>query len=103
MVMKTKLFLAGIAIMAATTMINAQSPQKKQGNGQGSTTGQCTGFVDANKDGICDLSGTKQGKPMRKNVRTTGTCNTSRTVHGSNFVDANKNGICDAYEVRTKK
>jgi len=52
MVMKTKLFITGLALIAMTTLASAQN----QGTGQGkqNATGKGMAYVDANKDGVCD-------------------------------------------------
>jgi len=104
--MKTKLFLTGLAIVAATTIINAQS---STGNGQ--KNGNCKGsaFVDNNKDGVCDNYQSKNAGVLVSK----GTCNGNGTGKGKgkckghgkgkNFVDANKNGVCDNAETSTKK
>lgn len=107
--MKTKLFLTGLAIIAMSAFANAQEPAAGQGQGTGRCrgTGTCRGpgFVDANKDGICDNQG-KSTANMAGN-RGNGTCNGKGQGqgrgNGKNFVDANKNGICDRFEAPSNK
>jgi hypothetical protein len=93
--MKTKLILTGLTLMAATALLSAQCPENGKGKCDGK--GKGTGFVDANKNGICD----KYEK--RAASDTTKCCNGKGQGKGKHFVDANKNGVCDNYEARSKK
>ncbi len=52
--MKTKLFFAALAIMAAVSFTMAQDNKTTQSKGSKANTS----FVDANNDGICDNVGT---------------------------------------------
>jgi hypothetical protein len=100
--MKTKLFLTGLALMAVTTFMNAQTPESKTCKGQGN--GKCKGaaYVDNNKNGVCDNYETRSANGNSKcNGLGKGKC--SGQGKGKNFVDANKNGVCDNYEARVKK
>jgi hypothetical protein len=106
--MKTKLFLTGLAIIAATAIVSAQ-----QGNGRG--CGKCNGttkgtaYIDKNNNGVCDNSENRQTTSTVKKGNGTGKCDGTGQGRGKgqgkgkNFVDANKNGICDTYEVRNQK
>lgn len=105
--MKAKIFLTGLALVAVTAFSSAQNPVGGKGNGRGSCneTAKCSGFVDANKNGICDTyeNRTTNGTVVKGN----GTCTGNRQGQGKgkrrNFTDANQNGVCDTYETRTKK
>lgn len=92
--MKTKLIFTGLALIATTAFISAQS--QGNGNRKCNGTGKGTGFVDNNKNGICD------NYENRTNKKTVGN-NCNGQGKGKNFIDANKNGICDNYEAGTKK
>ena len=62
--MKTKLFFAALAIMAAVSFTMAQDTKTTQRKGEPAKTA----FVDANNDGICDNAGTgknQKGKGLR--------------------------------------
>jgi hypothetical protein len=110
MVMKTKLLITGLALVAATVMVNAQ-----QGNGKG--CGKCKGkssgtaYVDKNNDGVCDNFEKKQAGTTTKKGNGSGNCDGTGKVKskgngqgkGKNFVDANKDGVCDNKESNTKK
>jgi hypothetical protein len=116
-IMKTKIFLTGLALIAITLFANAQDPAAKSGLGNGSGNGQCRGrfcggcnvtgknvaFVDANKDGVCDNQGNRTATANKG--KGNGTCNGQGRGNGKgrNFVDANKNGACDTFEARTNK
>ncbi|MGE4568196.1 MAG: hypothetical protein AB7C90_03320 [Bacteroidales bacterium] len=52
--MKTKLFFAALALMAAVSFTMAQDNKTTQRKGNKANTS----FVDANNDGICDNAGT---------------------------------------------
>ena len=100
--MRTKLFLTGLALMATTTMLNAQQGCRGQGKGQGQGQGNgiCqkqkgTAYVDADKNGICDNAQKGKMSAERKSGQGKG--------KGTYFVDANKNGICDKQESGSKK
>ncbi len=109
--MKTKLFLAGLALMAITVFANAQDPIAKQGRGNGpcNGTGKGAAFVDKNNDGVCDNVETRTGNSTVKSGKGNGICKGTGkgqgqgTWKGRNFVDANGNGVCDTFEARTKK
>lgn len=115
MEMKTKLFFTGLALMALTAMVNAQTSgtDKTPQN----PSGKRLAFVDANKNGICDnfenrittvpagnRSGNcrrcAQGKQMGQGMGR-GMGRGRRMAQGQksgNFVDVNKNGVCDFFE-----
>ena len=105
--MKTKIFLAGLALVAVTTFASAQNPQCGRGNGNCNGTGKGAAFVDANKNGICDTYENRTTNASGKKGNGTGNCAGNGQGQGKgkgkNFVDANQNGICDTYEARTKK
>jgi len=126
--MKTRLLITGLALIALTTMVEAQNSDtvKKQPY----VTGNRPAYVDANNDGICDNYGTN-----RSNARTgrgNGNCigcgqglgqgqnqgqrqgqgqgrglgpgqGRGLAPGGRFFVDENKNGICDLRETPAKK
>jgi hypothetical protein len=108
-IMKTKLFLTGIALIAITSFAIAQDPVTAQGQGNGrgrcNGTGQGASFVDANKDGKCDNFGTKKANSTGSKGK--GACNGTGQGKGQgkgrNFVDANKNGACDTFEAQSNK
>ncbi|MBN2667237.1 MAG: hypothetical protein JXR67_12055 [Bacteroidales bacterium] len=115
--MKTKLFIAGIALVAITTMASAQN----QGAGQRSMNGKgnaTAAFVDANKDGVCDNfenSNARNQQTGRKGINRRGSGDGLGNGQGQrgmrqgngngngNFADADKNGICDYRETTNKK
>ena len=107
--MKTKIFLTGLALLALTTFASAQNPVTVRGNGNGSCNGtaKCSGFVDANKNGICDTYENRTTNASVGKGNGTGKCTGNGQGRGKgkgkNFVDANKNGVCDTFEARTKK
>jgi hypothetical protein len=96
--MKVRLIVTGIALVAATTLLNAQN----QGNGNGN--GRCKGvaYVDNNNNGICDNYENKpQGKALQRGQgkgKCNGTGKGRNQGKGRNFVDANNNGVCDYRE-----
>jgi len=103
--MKTKLII-GLAFLAITTVAGAQNnrvpTQQRNHNRKG------VGYVDANKNGICDNHENSASVP--DNCKRSGcgkSCGTGQGQRGQgkriNFVDADKNGICDNYEVPAKK
>jgi hypothetical protein len=104
MVMKTKLFITGLALIAATAIVNAQ-----QGNGRGcgkcNGSGKGTAYVDKNNNGVCDNSENRQAATTVKKGNGSGKCDGTGkgTGKGKNFVDANKNGVCDNKETSTQK
>jgi len=108
MVMKTKLFLTGMFLMALTAVVNAQTPGGGRGNGQGNGTCQGTAYVDSNKNGVCDNyeNRTANVQAKKSNGKNNGNGNGNgcckRKGKGRNFVDANKNGVCDNYEATNK-
>ena len=84
--MKTRLFIAGLAIVAITALAY----------GQNNTTGQCKG----KGNGQCAMAGKQKcdGKPANSSV-----CKKDSTKKfGANFVDKNKNDICDHHEAKAK-
>jgi len=116
MVMKTKLFITGLALIAMTTLASAQN----QGTGQGkqNATGKGMAYVDANKDGVCDNYETRTSNSAsgKRNNQCNGTGQGQKRGQGKsgtrqglgqgnqrNFVDADKNGICDNRETAAKK
>ncbi len=104
--MKTKIFLAGLALMAVTAFASAQN-QGGKGNGNCNGTAKCSAFVDANKNGICDTYENRTTNASGKKGNRTGNCTGTGTRQGKgkgkNFVDVNKNGVCDTYEALQKK
>jgi len=109
MIMRVKIFLTGLALVAITAFASAQNPVAGSGNGNGSCNGtaKCSTFVDANKNGICDTYESRTTNTSVGKGNGTGKCTGNGQGQGKgkgkNFVDANKNGICDTYEARTKK
>jgi hypothetical protein len=107
--MKTKIFLAGLALLAMTTMANAQNPVGGKGCGRGpcNGTGKGASFADVNKDGVCDNQASRTGGNAGK--KGNGNCNGSGQGKGQgkgkgrNFIDANGNGACDTFELRSTK
>jgi hypothetical protein len=116
MEMKTKLLITGLAFMAMTTLLSAQT----QGTGQRQMNGKGTAFVDANKNGICDNyeNSSSNSKATAGNANCQGNGRGQRHGQGqgsgqrgmrqgrrnqNNFVDADKNGICDFRETPAKK
>lgn len=121
--MKTKLLISGLALMAITTLLNAQGPGA--GIGSQNRTGNGMAYVDADKDGICDnydnraatksfkngyCNGTGKGRGQRQGMGQQG----QRQGQGMgqqgqgqgrnrNFVDADKNGVCDKYQKPVKE
>lgn len=116
-----KIILAVLVLMGTLGPVSAQNgpPAAQRG-----TNKNCPGFVDVNKDGICDNLGTAkcmynnglgrgQGRMGMGMGRGTGNCNgqgvrngTGRGVNGMRgryFVDANNNGTCDRFENTPKK
>jgi hypothetical protein len=110
-IMKAKIFLTGLALVAVAAFTSAQKPVAPKGNGSGTCNGttKCSAFVDANKNGICD---TYENRTTTGSAgKGTGTC-TGVGVgigqgqgkgKGVNFIDVNQNGICDTYEALQKK
>jgi hypothetical protein len=97
MIMKAKIFLTALALVAVTTFATAQNPKCVRGNGNCKVTGKSTTFVDSNKDGICDNQGA--GKSATPKLKRDG----SGQGQKLNYVDNNKNGVCDTNEARQKK
>jgi hypothetical protein len=101
--MKAKIFLTGLVLIALTLFANAQDPTngRCQGNGACKGTTQCSKFVDANKDGVCDNKNTTTCNKGNGN----GNCNGSGQGRGQggNCAMANKNGTCPANKANTKK
>lgn len=132
-IMKTKLFISGLAFMALTTLAIAQSADQAPAKPQTGTVKEAN-FVDANNNGICDNfenngtnaanckgpgavsccgQGKKQmmgrgqgmgaGSGMGQKRMGTGMGMGQGKGMGKNFVDADNNGICDKFEAATKK
>jgi hypothetical protein len=111
MAMKTKLLISGLAFMALTTIVSAQSSGKDQLNKTTPVKG--LSYVDVNKNGICDNyeNGTSNNRCQRNgNFNRRGQrkrCGQGQSTQGQrprrNFVDEDKNGVCDIYEARVKK
>lgn len=104
--------LAVIILVLSYGIAVAQTDNKTPVPGKGLNK-NCPGYVDANKDGICDNLGTKnclytqgRGQGMRNGRRGMGSGQGMRNGggrgvgrgQGRGFVDANNNGICDYYE-----
>lgn len=107
-IMKAKIFLTGLALVALTAFTSAQNPDGgNKGHGSCSGTAKCSAFVDANKNGICDTYENRTANTPAGKGNGTGNCTGNGQGQGKgkgkNFVDANQNGICDTYEARTKK
>lgn len=113
--MKAKIFLTGIALVAAFALTSAQTPIKGKGNGNGNCngTGKGSAFVDANSNGVCDTYESRTSNGTIRKGKGNGTCDGTGKGKGQgsgqgkgkgkNFVDANQNGVCDTYETKTKK
>jgi len=129
--MKTKLLISGLALMAVTTLANAQNPSGGRGQQKNTVTGGA--FVDADKNGICDFNENNRSNRSPGNRSYTGRANTQGQGQGlgqgqgqgqglgqgqgrgsgqgqgqgrgrnRNFVDADGNGNCDNYERSVKK
>ncbi len=119
--MKTKFFLAIIAVMLSLGVASAQNTDSKTTKAE--TKKGC--FVDANKNGICDNfesktctrgdgSGLQNGKGSgcckgegakngngHKHRHGKGHKHGNGKGQGQNFVDENKNGVCDHNEKKT--
>lgn len=89
--MKAKLILSGIVIFAAISLADAQGNCCAKAKCNKDCKG--TGYVDANKNGVCD------NNENRADTTSVG----KGKCKGKNFVDNNKNGICDNCEARNKK
>jgi len=113
MIMKTKLFLTGLAIIAITTISFGQNSGTTN---QPASSGKGVAFVDENKDGICDNFENRNGKDQSARGRYgnkggsgygngRGNCNGKGPGkgqgqgNGRNFVDKNEDGICDNFKV----
>jgi len=129
MVMKTKLFITGLAFMALATIASAQNNSSAQD--QKAVTQSARGnFIDENKNGICDYyeangrfngngrrMGNGQGTQSRRGLapeqgrglrpaqgRGMGPGKGIGAAPGGRyFVDENKNGICDLRETPSGK
>jgi len=124
MVMKTKLFFTGLALIALTAMASAQQNNASQVQ-KPVVQPERGAYVDADKNGICDFNETNgrfnragrkngitaatqgrrgqapgQGKGLRlAQGRGMGPGQGRGTAPGGRyFVDENKNGICDLRE-----
>ena len=119
--MKTKLFITALALLLATTLVNAQDTIPR-GRRLLNGTGRGPAYVDVNKNNICDyfengtpggprgqvnanFRGRGPGQRYRwsRNGRGPGYGRGQGFGRGRYFVDADKNGICDYYEPPTKK
>jgi hypothetical protein len=62
--------------------------------------GQCTNFVDADGDGVCDNAGQNAaGGNMRRGMQVNRSATGGQGLHQSgNFVDANGDGQCDLWQ-----
>lgn len=129
MVMTTKLFITGLAIMAFTTMVSAQnsSAAKDQKTVTQSAQGN---YIDEDKNGVCDYyetNGRFNGNGRRmvnagagnyqrgmaagqgRGLRPAQGCGMGpgkgrgAAPGGVNFIDENKNGICDLRETPAEK
>jgi hypothetical protein len=129
--MKTKLLFTGIAILALTTVINAQDKTSGGQSQQQAITPPARGaYIDANNNGICDYYEAPgrfyRGGRRMANVQTPGYRRGLAPGQGRGFgpgqgrglgpgqgrglapggryfVDEDKNGICDIYEKTVKK
>jgi len=110
MIMKAKIFLSGLALVAMTAIASAQGPGNGKGNGKCNGSGQGTSFVDTNKNGICDTFENRTANTAVRKGNGNGNCNGTGKGKGQgnghgkgkNFVDANNNGVCDTFEAREK-
>ena len=121
MEMKTKLFITGLALVAAITMASAQD-SNPGGQRLLNGTGRGQAFVDANKNNICDNyeKGTPGGPRGQRNGTFKGSGHGQRNLSGQNgrgqssgcgqgvgrgrnFVDTDKNGVCDYHEAPANK
>jgi len=129
MVMKTKLFITGLAIAAVTTMASAQ--EKSTTQDQKAVTQTTAGvYVDADNNGVCDYyeangrnngNGRRMGNARGVQGRRGMAAGQGRGMRqaqgrgmgpgqgkglapgGPNFVDENKNGICDLRETPAER
>jgi len=113
--MRTKLFFAGLALMAMTVAANGQKAETD--NKQTNTQTRGAAYVDKNNDGVCDnfenLAADRpgQGKYCFRGGKGNGKGNWYRGGNGPgqgrgqgrNFVDKNNDGVCDNFESATKK
>jgi hypothetical protein len=104
MVMKTKLFITGLILIAFTTIASAQ-----QGRGSGACrngSGRDMGYGNRNCSGVCNNTGTGQAKSQNRQVTGAGNRNGNKRGtgqnSGKNYVDSNQNSVCDNYETRAK-
>lgn len=129
MVMKTKLFITGLAFMALTTMVSAQNSSAEQD--QKTVAQSARGiYVDEDKDGVCDFyeangrfygAGRRMGPAYANQGRRGIPAGQGRGLRPSGgrgmgpgqgrgaapggrfFTDENKNGICDLRETPADK
>jgi hypothetical protein len=116
--MKTKLFLAGLALFAVVSIVSGQNTDS--GNKQADGSKKCVAYVDENKNGICDnfenrtdnsqsTQGTCHYREGKCNGNGTGICcgrgpgKGNGQGKGRNFIDQNKNGVCDNFESKNQK
>ncbi len=101
--MKTKLFLAGLILVAATFITAAHNPADGKGSCNGSCNGtnKCAAFVDQNKNGICDTYENRIAGNGAKN----GNCDGSGKgiCKAKNTPGANQKGVCNNSGSCTKK
>ena len=113
MIMTTKLFLTGLALIAITTILNGQNADAK--DKQQIPTGKGVYFIDKDQDGVCDNFESRKGKAQntqgkcinkggraygngRGNCCGRGPCNGQGQGRGRNFVDKNEDGVCDNFK-----
>ncbi len=129
--MKTKLFFAGLVILAFTASATAQTTGTDQKTQNSAPAG--VAWVDANNNGVCDNfeNGTSNIQTGKRNYSNRGqgqgagngfACGQGRRSamgmrnglaqgqgrgqgrgRGRFYVDADKNGVCDNYETPTKQ
>jgi len=104
--MKTKLLLTGLVFAALSIALSGQDAKSSPR----SQTGKCpqSGFVDSNKNGICDNFENRQPGNRgqngngyhhgRNNCTGSAQKRSGQNGTGRNFIDENKNGICDHRE-----
>lgn len=127
--MKLRILLSGLALMAATALVSAQTGSNTNAPKDTPVKGQA--FVDNNSDGVCDnYQAGKAGQGNRQGIcngkrqgackgqaqglaqgngqgvtQAKGVCNGKGKGQAKdrNFVDANNDGVCDNFKEPTKK
>jgi len=125
--MKLRILLSGLALMAATTLVSAQTNNNTNVPKDTPVKGQA--FVDNNNDGVCDnyqagkagqgiCNGKRQGACKGQaackgqgqglaqgNGQGKGVCTGQGKPQGKgrNFADADKDGVCDNFKEPVKK